>query len=54
MRRNKNKLKTIILLFVWSLLLVTIPFFVSKVELSKYKNNKAYISSEFTNQYHYG
>lgn len=47
MKKRKNTLKTIILLFVWSLLLVTIPFFVSKVESNRYKDNKTYISSEF-------
>lgn len=47
MRKRKNTLGTIILLFVWSLLLVTIPFFVSKVESNRYKNNGSYISSEF-------
>lgn len=47
MRKRKKTLGTIILLFVWSLLLVTIPFFVSKVESNRYKNNGSYISSEF-------
>ena len=47
MKRSKKTLKTIILLFVWSLLLVTIPFFVSNLESNRYKNNGSYISSEF-------
>ena len=46
MKKNKN-LKIIILLFVWSLLLVTIPFLVSMAMSNRYKNNGAYISSEF-------
>ena len=47
MKRSKNILKTIILLFIWSLLLVTIPFVVSKIESNRYQKNKSYISSEF-------
>jgi len=46
MKKNK-KMKVSALLFVWSLLLISIPFFVSKVETYRYKNNGAYISSEF-------
>ncbi len=47
MRKRKNTLETITLLFVWTLLLVIIPFFVSKVENNRFKNNGSYISSEF-------
>mgnify|MGYP004617676717 CR=1 FL=1 len=47
MRKRKNTLRTITLLFVWTLLLVIIPFFVSKVENNRFKNNGSYISSEF-------
>ena len=47
MRKRKNTLGTITLLFVWTLLLVIIPFFVSKVENNRFKNNGSYISSEF-------
>ena len=45
--KRKNMLKMIIILFIWTLLLVTIPFFVSKVEENRYKNNTNYISSKF-------
>ena len=47
MRKRNNTLRTIILLFVWTLLLVIIPFFVSKVENNRFKNNGSYLSSEF-------
>ena len=47
MRKRNNTLKTIILLFLWTLLLVIIPFFASKVENNRFKNNGSYISSEF-------
>ena len=47
MKKRNNTLKTIILLFVWTLLLVIIPFFASKVENNIFKNNGSYISSEF-------
>ena len=47
MKKRNNTLKTIILLFVWTLLLVIIPFFASKIDDNSFKNNGSYISSEF-------
>ena len=47
MKKRSNTLKTIILLFAWTLLLVVIPFFVSKIDDNSFKNNGSYISSEF-------
>lgn len=45
--KNKNKRKTIILLCVWVMLLIFIPFITIKVEDSLSSNNLSYISSEF-------
>lgn len=45
--RNKNKKKTIILLVVWILLLITIPFVTVKIQDGLSSNNHSYISSEF-------
>ena len=47
MKKRSNTLKTIILLFAWTLLLVVIPFFASKIDDNSFKNNGSYISSEF-------
>lgn len=41
------KIKNIVLILVWSLLLVLIPLVVNKVEDNKYKKNISYISSDF-------
>ena len=45
--RNKNKKKTITLLVVWILLLITIPFVTVKIQDGLSSNNHTYISSEF-------
>lgn len=47
MKKKNNALKTIIFLSGWAVLLVIIPFIISKVENNRFKNNGAYISSEF-------
>lgn len=46
MKKN-NKKKTIILLCVWILLLIFVPFITLKIEDNLSSNNLAYISSEF-------
>jgi hypothetical protein len=46
MGKKNYKLKSIILFFVWIILLIIIPFSVSKVESDLNKNNKSYISSD--------
>ena len=45
--RNKNKKKTITLLVVWILLLITIPFVTAIIQDGLSSNNHSYISSEF-------
>ena len=45
--KNKNKKKTIILLIVWILLLISIPFITLKMQNILSNNNHSYISSEF-------
>lgn len=45
--RNKNKKKTITLLVVWILLLITIPFVTAIIQDGLSSNNYSYISSEF-------
>lgn len=47
MRKEKTKVKNVIILLVWILLLILIPFFISMVEDNQYKNNISYISSDF-------
>ena len=47
MKKRSNTLKTIILLFAWTLLLVVIPFFAWMIDDNSFKNNGSYISSEF-------
>lgn len=47
MIKKKNKLKTILLLIIWTTVLILIPFAVSKIEDNSYKKNISYISSEF-------
>lgn len=44
---KKLKLKTRILLIVWTSVIILIPFVVSKIEDNNYKNDVSYISSEF-------
>ena len=45
--RKKNKLKAVVLLFVWTFLMVIIPFVTARVERNRFKNNGSYLSSEF-------
>ncbi len=45
--KNKNKKKTIILLCIWVVLLILIPFITLKLEDSLSSNTRSYISSEF-------
>ena len=45
--RNKNKKKTITLLVVWIVLLITIPFVTAIIQDGLSSNNNSYISSEF-------
>ena len=45
--KNKNKKKTIILLCIWIVLLILIPFVTLKLEDSLSSKTKSYISSEF-------
>ena len=47
MKKNNNKLKRNILLLVWVILLITLPYFVTKIEQNINKQNGSYISSDF-------
>lgn len=47
MKKMQKKITSILLPFIWLLLLIIIPFVVSKIEENNFKNNGSYISSEY-------
>lgn len=47
MKDTKSKVRNLVILLVWTLLLVLLPFAVKKIEANEYKKNVSYVSSDF-------